>query len=103
MITSMFKNAVSVKADDLLCALGLERRRRAIDHMMTASTYFLAGAIFGGFVALLLAPTTGRAFRDRMTERMRNAGERARRVAEDARERASRAGQSAYEEATSAS
>lgn len=103
MITSMFKNAVSVRADDLLCALGLERRRRAVDHMVTASTYFMAGAIFGSFVTLLLTPTTGRALRDRLTERMRTAGDRARRAAVDARERASRAGQSAYEEATTSS
>ena len=100
MITKMLKNAVSVRAGDLLCALGLERRRRAIDHVVTATSYFLAGAIFGGCVALLLAPTTGSSLRSRLSERLREAGERARRTAGDMRERAARAGQAAYDEAS---
>jgi len=99
---NMFRNVVSIGADDLLCALGLERRRRAMDHVFTATTYFIAGAIVGSCVALLLAPTSGRALRNRLNEQLRTAGERARRAADDVRERVSRASsQSSYEEAGS--
>jgi hypothetical protein len=90
MIRSMFKNAVNVRAEDLLAAVGLERRRRAMDHMFTAATYFIAGCIVGGTVAVLLSPTSGRTLRDQLGQRLRTAGERARRTADDVRKRAAR-------------
>lgn len=104
MISNMFKNMVEMRADDLLCALGLERRRHTMDHLFTATTYFLAGAIVGGCAALLLAPTSGRALRNRLNEQLREATERARRAASDVRERVARQSgqpQSNYEEAGS--
>jgi hypothetical protein len=102
MISNMFRNVVSMRADDLLCALGLERRGRTMDHVFTATTYFLAGAIVGGCAALLLAPTSGLALRNRLNEQLRTATERARRAASDVRERVARQnGQPDYEEAGS--
>lgn len=103
MITNMFRDMVAARAEDLLCAIGLERRRRTIDHVFTATTYFLAGAIVGGCAALLLAPTSGVALRNRINEQLREAGERARRAANDVRERVQQrqnAGGQSYEEGT---
>lgn len=104
MISNMFRNVVGLRTDDLLCALGLERRRGTIDHVFTATTYFLAGAIVGSCAALLLAPTSGRALRNRLNEQLRTATERARQAASEVRERVSSSrqdGQGSYEEAGS--
>jgi YtxH-like protein len=100
-MSNMFRNVVSMGADDLLCALGLERRRRAMDHLFTATTYFIAGAIVGSCAALLLAPTSGRALRNRLSEQLRSAGERARRAANGVRERVSRPSSGNYDDAGS--
>jgi gas vesicle protein len=67
--------------------------------VITATTYFLAGAIVGSATALLLAPTSGRALRVRINDQLRTASERARRAATNMRERVSR--QAEYEEAGS--
>lgn len=101
MITNLFRDMVSARADDLLCAIGLERRRNTIDYVFTATTYFLAGAIVGGCAALLFAPTSGLALRNRINEQIRIASERARQAASDVRERvaARQGGSSAYDEA----
>ena len=98
MITSILRDVVTARAEDLLCAIGLERRRRTIDHVFTATTYFLAGAIVGSCAALLLAPTSGLALRNRIGEQLRAATERARRAADDMRSRVTTR-QGAYDEA----
>jgi hypothetical protein len=46
--------------EDVLAALGLERRRSAIDVMLPAAGIFFAGLIVGSGVALLVAPKSGR-------------------------------------------
>ena len=50
-------------SDDILAALGLERRRSALDVLLPAVGVFAAGVVFGTGVALLLAPKAGRELR----------------------------------------
>jgi dihydrodipicolinate synthase/N-acetylneuraminate lyase len=97
MIRSMLRNAIETRAEQLLHAAGLERRRSMIDYMVTATGCFFAGAIVGGCVALLLAPTSGEELRASLSERMRAASERARKVARSRADRVARA----YDDGTS--
>ena len=97
MIRDMLIRAMEARAEQLLRAAGLERRRTLVDYTITAATCFMAGAMVGSCIALLLAPSSGEELRSRLNESMRAAGERARRAA---RARAARAGR-AYEEGTS--
>jgi hypothetical protein len=50
-------------SDDILNALGLERRHTALDAAMPAALAFVAGLAAGAGVALLLAPKSGREIR----------------------------------------
>jgi YtxH-like protein len=97
MISSMLRNAIEARAEQLLHAAGLERRRSMVEFMVTATGCFIAGAVVGGCVALLLAPTSGEELRSQLQERMRAASERARKAA---RARGARVSQ-AYDDATS--
>ena len=49
-----------MSSDDVLSALGLERRRTPIDIMIPAAGIFLAGFVVGAGVAMLVAPMSGR-------------------------------------------
>ena len=46
--------------NDVLAALGLERRRTPIDMMIPAAGLFFAGLLVGAGVAILVAPKSGR-------------------------------------------
>jgi gas vesicle protein len=50
-------------SDDILSALGLERRHTALDAAIPTTLAFLAGAAAGAGLALLLAPKSGREVR----------------------------------------
>ena len=49
--------------DDILSALGLERRHTAFDNAIAPTLAFIAGAAAGAGIALLLAPKSGREVR----------------------------------------
>lgn len=51
-------------ADDVLHALGLERKRSAASKMMPMIGIFGAGLLVGAGIALLLSPKSGREVRD---------------------------------------
>jgi hypothetical protein len=55
--------------DDILSALGLERRRTAYDVALPTTLAFVAGAAAGAGIALLLAPKTGREMRQEISTR----------------------------------
>ena len=55
--------------DDVLAALGLERRRTPIDIMVPAAGVFFAGVVFGAGVALLMAPKPGRETRRQLRDK----------------------------------
>jgi len=67
----MFQDVVSEKigsmraisADDVLAALGLQRRRSFATSMLPIASGFAAGALAGAAVALLFAPKEGKEIR----------------------------------------
>lgn len=76
--------------DDVLAALGLERRRTPIDIMVPAAGVFFAGVVFGAGIALLMAPKPGRETRRQLRDKASDLGHRLAKpgqLAHDARER----------------
>ena len=73
----MFQDAVSDKfnamrgitADDVLAALGLERRRTVSASILPIASGFVAGALAGAAVALLFAPKAGSEMRRELQNR----------------------------------
>jgi len=56
-------------SDDILSALGLERRHTAIDAVIPTALAFVAGAAAGAGIALLLAPKSGRETRQDLSNK----------------------------------
>lgn len=86
-----FLNDTDVGAD-ILHSLGLERRRSAVGGFVGSLGIFIAGALVGAGVGLLLAPTTGdemrvkaRASIDEWRNRLMQFGERLQGRAEELR------------------
>jgi hypothetical protein len=76
--------------DDVLAALGLERRRSSVDVVLPAAGLFLAGLMVGAGVALLVAPKSGRETRRELkgkaTDLSHRLGTTAQNIAQDVRE-----------------
>lgn len=62
--------------DDLLAPIGLERRRSALDKILPAIGYVGLGTVIGAGAALLLAPSSGRELRERVSTRLDEAKSR---------------------------
>jgi gas vesicle protein len=60
-----------LSSDDLLAALGLERRRSAVEVVLPAVSYFAAGALVGAGLSLLFAPKVGKEFRHELGHKAR--------------------------------
>jgi hypothetical protein len=95
MLQSSIKDGLqslqNFSSDDILAALGLQRRRSLIEDALVPSVaLFAAGAVVGAAAALLLAPKAGTALRRDLTEQARDLGQRlgasASSVAQDVRE-----------------
>jgi hypothetical protein len=52
-----------LSSEDILAALGLQRKRSVLDVILPAAGVFAAGIVVGTGVALLLAPKSGREMR----------------------------------------
>jgi len=73
----MFQETVSdrlgairgVGVDDILAALGLERRRTFSSSIVPIASGFAAGALMGAGIALLFAPKAGREIREDIRKR----------------------------------
>lgn len=59
-VREKFDAVRGLSTDDVLAALGLERRRTPFDVMLPAAGMFVAGLMVGAGVALLVAPKSGR-------------------------------------------
>jgi hypothetical protein len=58
-----------LSSDDILAALGLERRHTALDDALPTGLAFVAGLAAGAGIALLLAPKSGREMRQDLSSR----------------------------------
>lgn len=54
----------NLSSDDILSALGLERRSTVLDNALPSGLAFVAGLAAGAGIALLLAPKSGREIRE---------------------------------------
>lgn len=66
----------SISGDDILAALGLEKRRNNYDVLLPSVALFAAGAIVGAAAAVLLTPKTGPALRRELTDGARDLSQR---------------------------
>lgn len=73
-----------VGTDDILSALGLERRRGTLGYLVPAVGYFAAGLAIGAGVTLLIAPKSGRQMRRELGEKARHVGAQLESAAENA-------------------
>ena len=64
------KDMMSHNLERLLGELGLEKRRTTGDFVLPAIGVFAAGAIVGGVIGLLLAPSSGRELRSEIEKRL---------------------------------
>ena len=81
MIRTAFRDGLNsiqnFSSDDILSALGLERRRDRITGVMLPSVaLFAAGALVGAAAAVLLTPKTGSALRRELTDGARELGQK---------------------------
>ena len=67
------KEMIPNNLDRLLGELGLQKRRSASDYILPAVGVFTAGAIVGGILGLLFAPSSGREMRSRIENKLRPA------------------------------
>jgi hypothetical protein len=67
VIQNKGKAISNVTAEDMLRALGLEKRRTLLDHLIPAIGYIAVGVIVGTGVGLLVAPKSGREMRRDVT------------------------------------
>jgi hypothetical protein len=74
---NMLKKAIRT-ADDVLYTIGLQRRQTGMDYVVPAMQWLLVGAVIGGCVALLLAPSSGEDLRSQLGEKLQSAREKAR-------------------------
>ena len=66
------KEMMSHNLERLLGELGLEKRRTTGDFLVPALGVFVAGAVVGGLLGLLLAPSSGRELRGEIEKKLRS-------------------------------
>ena len=69
MRTSSTRSMRNLDSDDLLSALGLERKGTALENALPPALAFVAGLAAGAGVALLLAPRPGRETRHQIASK----------------------------------
>ena len=69
-----------VNKDDVLAALGLEKKSAATDYVLPSLGIFGLGMVVGAGLGLLLAPRTGRATRREIGKKIEGVAERAKDV-----------------------
>lgn len=69
-MTMEMKQMMSDNLERLLGQLGLEKRRTAGDFLLPALGVFAAGALVGGVLGLLFAPSTGRELRSEIDKKL---------------------------------
>lgn len=89
MLQDTVRNGVKavsdVSRDDILYALGLERRRTPIEMALPVIGFFAAGLVVGTGITMLFTPKTGRDMRENIKSKARDLSHKAEGVAEDVR------------------
>ena len=80
-------HSMGLSTDDVLGALGLERRRAARDVILPTAGIFVAGLMVGAGVALLIAPRSGQETRRELRGRATDLTHRFGRAVREERER----------------
>ena len=70
------KNTIGFDFDDMLDAMGLQRRRSSFGFVLPMAGLVIFGAILGASAGLMLAPSSGRRLRRDVTERLDQLRER---------------------------
>ena len=65
-----------INGDDILAALGLEKRRNTFDVLLPSVALFAAGAVVGAAAAVLLTPKSGPALRRDLTDGAKDLSQR---------------------------
>lgn len=78
MTTGTMQQMFNRTADDVLYSIGLQRRARGGSHLAAAIALLAGGAVVGGALALLCAPSSGKSLRSDLGSRLRMLNERAR-------------------------
>ena len=63
-------------SDDILAALGLQKRRNGFDVLLPSVALFTAGAVVGAAAAVLLSPKSGAALRRDLTDGAKDLSQR---------------------------
>jgi hypothetical protein len=77
-------DVTALKSEDLLAATGLARRQTITGRLLNFAGAFVAGALVGGFAALLVAPKSGRGLREDLGDRLRRLPEALKKAVPDA-------------------
>lgn len=75
-VKDRFQSVRGLSTDDILSALGLQRRRTAVDVIVPTAGLFIAGLMVGAGFALLMAPKSGRDTRRELQGRARDLSNR---------------------------
>jgi len=63
-------------SDDILAALGLQKRRNSFDVLLPSVALFTAGAVVGAAAAVLLSPKSGAVLRRELSDGARDLSQR---------------------------
>jgi hypothetical protein len=69
-------SAQNVGINDMLGLIGLERKRSTLDKILPAVGWFGLGTVLGAGAALMLAPSSGKQLRSRVSEQLDQARQR---------------------------
>lgn len=72
----MLRSIQGFGVDDVLGSVGLERRRSTLDKVLPAVGYVGLGTVIGAGAALLLAPSSGKELRDKVSHQLDEAKSR---------------------------
>jgi len=72
----LMRSVQAVNMNDVLGSIGLERRRSALDKVLPALGYVGLGTVIGAGAALLMAPSSGRELRAKVSHQLDEAKSR---------------------------
>jgi hypothetical protein len=87
MMRSAMRDGLSslqnLSGDDILAAIGLEKRRTVVDAVVPSLAIFAAGALVGAAAAVLLTPKSGPQMRRELTDGARDLSQKLQSTAQE--------------------